>query len=413
MTMRILMLTTYFAPDSAANAVIMTQLAEDLSGLGHEVTVLTSFPHYDTDRIPDRYRGKLWVRERSGALEIRRVFLYVPRKKNRILGRILSYASWNVLSTVAGIFAPRFDLLFVPSPPLTNGVVGFLISRLRGVPFVYNVQDVYPDIAVRLGVLKNARLIAASRRLERFVYRSAAAVSVISEGFRDNLLAKGVPARKVCVIPNFADTAFIRPLVRGNRLSAELGLDDRFVALFAGNIGLSQGLGSVLDTAELLKDRPEIVFLIVGNGASKAELVEVARRRDLTNVMFRPFFPYPELPEMYAASDVGLVPLKRGITDESVPSKVFSIIAAGRPVVACVEERSDTSLLLERSGCGVRVPPEDPQALAEALIGLSRDREAGRRMGERGRLWAESRHSRATAAGAYGKLFSDVLDGGV
>ena len=411
--MRILMLTTYFAPDSAANAVIMTQLAEDLAALGHEVTVLTSFPHYDADRVPERYRGRLWTKERGGSGDVRRVFLFVPRRKNRILGRILSYASWNVLSFLAGSLAPRSDLVFVPSPPLTNGAVGFMISRLRGVPFVYNVQDIYPDIAVRLGVLRNRSLIAASGLLERFVYRSAAAVSVISEGFKDNLLAKGVPFRKVRVIPNFADTAFIRPLDRRNRMSTELGLDDRFVALFAGNVGLSQGLGSVLDAAELLKDRPEIVVHIVGNGAAKAALVEEARRRGLTNVMLRPFFPYPELPEMYAASDVGLVPLKRGITDESVPSKVFSIMAAARPVVACVEEGSDTSRLLGQSGCGLRVPPEDPQALAEALVSLSRDREAGRRMGEKGRIWAERHHSRAPIAEAYGKLFLDVLNGGV
>lgn len=411
--MKILMLTTYFAPDSAANAVIMTQLAEDLAGLGHKVTVLTSFPHYDADRIPARYRGRLGVRERSGPLDIRRVFLYVPRRKKKILGRVLSYVSWNLLSTLAGMRVPRPDLVFVPSPPLTNGAVGFFISRMRRVPFVYNVQDVYPDIAVRLGVLKSGPLIAASRRLERFVYRSAAAVSVISDGFRDNLLAKGVPARKIGVIPNFADTDFIRPSSRPNRLSAELGLDGRFVALFAGNIGLSQGLASLLDAAELLKDRSDIVFLIVGNGASKPALVEEARRRGLSNVMFRPFFPYRDLPEMYAAADVGLVPLKRGITDESVPSKVFSIIAAGRPVVACVEERSDTSLLLSRSGCGLRVPPEDPGALAEALVRLSGDPEAARRMGEKGRDWAERYHSRGTVARAYDRLFLRVLEGGV
>ncbi|HMA53594.1 MAG TPA: glycosyltransferase family 4 protein, partial [Acidobacteriota bacterium] len=262
--MRILMMTTYFAPDSAANAVIMTQLAEDLARLGHQITVVTSFPHYDQNRIPKRYRGRLWSKERSGDLSICRLYLYVPKRKTGFIGRLANYASWNLLSTLAGIMAKKFDLLFVPSPPLTNGAAGYAVSRIRGIPYVYNVQDIYPDIAVRLGVLKNKPMIGAFGRLERFVYRKAAAVSVLSEGFRSNLLAKGVPDRKIHVIPNFADTEFIRPLARRNRLSASLGLDDRFVVLYAGNIGLSQGLEAVLDAAVLLKDHPDIVFLIVG-----------------------------------------------------------------------------------------------------------------------------------------------------
>ncbi|MBN2223066.1 MAG: glycosyltransferase family 4 protein, partial [Deltaproteobacteria bacterium] len=338
---RILMLTAYFAPDSAANAVIMTRLAKDLAGIGHQVTVLTTFPHYGEDRFSARYRSKLWAKERIGEISVYRLFLFVPKKKGMILGRLLSYVSWNVLSALAGLMLGRCDILFVPSPPLTNGFVGYIISRLRGVPFVYNVQDIYPDIAVRLGVLRQTTLIGSARKLETFVYGKAAAVSVISGGFRSNLIAKGVPEEKIHLIPNFAETEVIHPLARQNRLSSALGLDDRFVVLYAGNIGLSQGLETVLDAAELLRDNAEIVFLIVGNGATKPALVDLARRKDLQNVMFRPFFPYRDVPELYATSDVCLVPLKRGISEESVPSKAYSILAAGRPLIAAVDEGSN------------------------------------------------------------------------
>jgi len=408
---RLLFITTYFLPDSAANAVIMTHLAEDLAGLGHQVTVLTSFPHYDRNRVPAEYRGKLWAWEGLGRLRVCRLRLYVPGRKNWIAGRLASYASWNLLSAAAGLLAPRPDIVFIPSPPLTNGLTGILINTIRRVPFVYNVQDIYPGIAVRLGIVKNERMVRALRSLEDFVYARAAAVSVISDGFKHNLTAKGVPPSKIEVIPNFADTGFIRPLPRFNRFSAAQGLDDRFVVLFAGNIGLSQGLETVLAAAERLRDRSAILFLIVGNGAAKPALLDLAAHLGLKNVTFHPFFPYQDVPLMYASSDVGLVPLRRGITEESVPSKVFSILAAARPLIASVDSGSDTWRLARDVGCGLCVPPEDPRALADAVLELSRNRELGLRMGEKGRAHVVEHFSRTPVALKYDRFFKNVSNG--
>lgn len=410
--MRILFITTYFLPDSAANAVIMTHLAEDLAGLGHQVTVLTTVPHYDRNRVPAAYRGRLWAWEGRAGLRVCRLRLYVPERKNWIAGRLASYASWNLLSAAAGLLAPRPDIVFIPSPPLTNGLTGILINSLRRIPFVYNVQDIYPGIAVRLGIVKSQRMIRALRSLEDRVYARAAALSVISDGFKRNLTAKGVPPSKIEIIPNFADTGFIRPLPRSNRFSAAQGLDGRFVVLFAGNIGLSQGLETVLAAAERLRDHPGVLFLIVGNGTAKPALADRAARMGLTNVMFRPFFPFRDVPLMYASADAGLVPLKRGITEESVPSKVFSILAAARPLVASVDPDSETWRLARDVGCGLCVPPEDPRALADAVLELSRDRELGRRMGEKGRAHVVEHFSRAPIALKYDRFFKNVSTGG-
>jgi len=411
--LRILILTTYYPPDSAANGVLMKQLAEDLKSCGHEVDVVTNVPHYDGDRIREGYRGRLCRRELEDGVGVRRLYLYVPRKKNWLLGRALSYLTWNLLSAAACLLGPRPDVLFVPSPPLTNGLVGFAACRLRRAPFVYNVQDVYPDIAVRLGVLRDERTIAFFRRMEKFVYAKAAAVSVISDGFRANLLDKGVPPGKIEVIPNFADTGLIRPLSRWNAFSAAHGLDDRFVVLFAGNIGLSQGLEHVLEAACRLAGHPEIVFLIVGAGAAKPGLIAMAARQGLTNVRFLPFQPYGDIPEMYAASDVGLVPLKRGFTGESVPSKVMSIMAAARPLIASVDEDSETWNLIREAGCGLCVPPEEPEALARAVLELAGDRESGLRMGAAGREVVERRYSRRAAATKYEELLLRVTMKGI
>lgn len=408
--MRILLLSTYFRPDIASTGMLMTQLAEELSRLGHQIVVVTSMPHYDTNRIWDEYRGRLLVCERQGPLDVRRVYLYVPQHKENLLGRLLNYVSFNLLSTAVGTLAGQCDVVMVPSPPLTNGVAAFLISRLRRVPFVYNVQDIYPDIAIQLGIMTNRQLIAAFRSLEKFVYRKAAAVTVISEGFRLNLLAKGVPDAKLRVIPNFVDPGFITALPRRNSFSRRHDLDDPFVVLFAGNVGLSQGLESVLDAARLLAEQPHLLFLIVGSGAAKEGLMKRAEKMNLDNVRFLPFQPHEAVPEMYASADVCLVPLRHGLTEPSVPCKVYTIMAAGKALVASVDEESDTWQLVQAAGCGLCVEPESPAQMAEAVLQLYHDRRLGEKMGTRGRQYVEGRFTPRIVAQEYEALLESLVD---
>jgi colanic acid biosynthesis glycosyl transferase WcaI len=232
---------------------------------------------------------------------------------------------------------------------------------------------------------------------------------VISDGFRRNLLAKNVPGYKVHVIPNFVDTDLISPQPRHNRFSAGHGLDDRFVVLFAGNVGLSQGLESVLQVAQLMADLPDVLFLIVGNGAAKADLVEQAERRMLTDVRFLPFQPHEVVPEMYATADVCLVPLRHGFTRESMPSKIFTILGAARPLIASVDPGSDTWDLVQDAGCGLCTEPENPSALAGAIRTLYADRTAGQQMGARGREYALSRYTREVVARQYADLLEQVV----
>ena len=407
--MRILFLSTYFRPESATNAILMTLLAEELVALGHEVSVITGMPHYDANRIWDKYRGKLWVKEQHGSIPLTRVYLYLPSKKSNVIGRLLSYLSFNLLSTFAGLFAPKFDLLFVPSPPLTNGVCASLLSRLRRVPFVYNVQDIYPDVAVRLGILTNPRLIRVFERMERFVYTRAAAVSVISGSFRRNLLAKGVPESKIATIPNFVDTSFVTPLPRDNAFRKEQGWGEKFVVLFAGNVGLSQGLETVLEAAGHLRDVPEILIAIVGSGTTKQGLVDKAEEMQLTNVHFLPLQPYERVPELYSAADIGLVPLRKGLTEDSVPSKLWTIMGVARPVLAGVDKTSDTYAVVQEADSGVCVPPEDPEALAEAIRTLHQDPERAAEMGRRGRAHVEAHYTSVSVARQYEALFTKLL----
>lgn len=388
----------------------MTMLAEQLTTLGHQTTAVTAFPHYDTNRIWEAYRGRLVQRDRRDSIQIYRLYLYVPRQKERMLGRVLNYVSFNFLSTIVGSLSGRHDVILAASPPLTIGLSAYIISRLRRIPYVYNVQDIYPDVAIRLGVLTDPRAIAFFKGLERFVYDRASAVSVISEASGRNLLSKGVPPGKLHVIPNFVDPDFVRPLPRQNLFSRQHGLDDSWVVLFAGNVGLSQGLESVLETARLVSDEPGILFLIVGNGAAKRGLVKQAEEMGLNNVRFLPFQPHELVPQLYAASDLCLVPLRRGIAQDSFPSKTYTIMAAGKPVVAAVDRQSDTWQLVQEAGCGLCIEPEAPDQMAKAILDLYGDRGPGEEMGRRGRQHVEARFTPYVVAQLYDALLRKLAN---
>lgn len=408
--MRILLLTLYFAPDIAANAVVMTELAEELTTLGHQVTVVTAFPHYAGNVIDHRYRRRLIQRDEHKGIRVIRTYLYTSPHKRHLRVRLLSYLSFNVFSTLAGLFAGSHDVILAPSPPLTVGLSAYIISRVKRIPYVYNVQDIYPDVMIKLGILKKPWIITLSRWLERFVYAHARHITVLSDGFRANLLRKGVLSENLTVIPNFVDVGFICPLPRDNSFCHRFGLDDRFVVLYAGNIGHSQGLEHVLHCARLLEHEPEIAFVIVGNGSTKPHLVRQAEEMGLSNLQFIPFQPVEDVPFLYAAADVSLVPLKRTVALDSVPSKVYTIMASARSVIAAVDPGSDAWLLVEQAQCGLCVEPENPQALAEAVRTLYADPALRKRLGRNGREHVVQHYTQQVVARQYHELLTSLVE---
>ena len=407
--MQILLLSTYFRPDVASTGVIMTKLAEEFVAKGHEVTVITSVPHYDTNQVWPEYSKKLVYSERRNGIQIYRVRVYAADDKSSVAKRILVYASFNLLSLLRGVTLPKHDVLLVPSPPLSNGVIGDFLGRSRGTPFVYNVQDIWPDVAIRAGVLTKAKAIKRLKKMESYVYRRAAKISVISEGFRHNLLAKGVPDDKISVIPNVVDIEFITPVAKQNDFTRKHALENKFVVLFAGNMGFSQGLGVVLVAAKLLEDNEEIKFLMVGNGAAKSETQNHCESLELHNVEFLPFQAHEDVPAMYGAADICLIPLKRGFTTESVPCKLFTIMAAGKPAIAAVDRSSDTWDLIQDAGCGICIEPEDPKALAGAIKSYYLDANARGESGRNARRYIERNFRPSTIAQSYIEVLETVV----
>ncbi|BDG06318.1 glycosyltransferase family 4 protein [Anaeromyxobacter oryzae] len=400
---RVLVVTPQYAPDFGPSAPIYTALCEDLHAMGCDVTVATAFPHYaGAERRWEGPRGLFVSREQNG-VKVTRSYVYrVPRSST--WGRLLYHASFNVFATIAALRATKPDVVLADAPSLWSGLPLFVHAIFPRVPFIYTVHDIYPDVLIRLGVVRDGVLASAIDRVERFFYARSAKVSVLTPGFKENLVRKRVPPDKIAVIPACVDVDFVRPLPADNEVRREMGLEGRFVVLYAGNIGMSQDLDTLLDAARLLAGDPRVVFVLVGEGPRKAELEARVRADGLGNVRFSPFLPRERVPLLYATADVALVSLKREIVTESVPSKTYTIMASGRPIVATVDPRTEVGSLLEQARCGLCVDPGDARALADAILRLERDDALRADMGARGRAFVVENYSRQVASRSYLEL---------
>lgn len=393
-----------------STARLVGGLAGGLREMGHTVTVLTTAPHYNRDLEAERAQpiawGALRLVGRSRLDGVDYLHVAMPRKGRSVLLRVLAWLWFHAVSTTLGCLTlPAFDVVIAPSPPMTIGVSAWLVCLVRRAALVYNVQEIYPDVAVQLGALRNRALIGALHRLERFVYGRSDTVTVISDGMVANLRSKGVPAAKLRLIPNYVDAIELPAVDRPNTFSAANSLDGRFVVTYAGNIGKPQGLDVVIDAAALLRHDASFLFVIVGDGSEKREIEARAAEKGLDNVRILPYQPYAVVPEIYAASSVCLVLQAAGTGATALPSKAVQIAGAGRPVVAVADADSDLSAFVRGSGCGTAVPPGRPEALAAALSAMKSDYAAWRSRAAAARPGVAAAYSRAHVVQAY----SDVI----
>jgi len=408
---RILLHTLVFAPDGVSTAYLMTDLARQLSSSGHTVTVLTTTPHYNLapgalERQPMRrvWPGLLY---RSDVEGIPVFHVVMPRKGAKVSARIADYVRFHTIALLATWRVGRYDIVFAPSPPLSIGVVAWLQARLRGAKAVYNVQEIFPDFLVSQGLIRSSRLIAFLRRMERFVYRRCDAIVTISPWFTRTIAARGALNGRLFTVPNSVDAALYRPMARDTAFSREHGLNDRFVILYGGNIGLSQDWTSVLHAAEHVRDLP-IVFVIVGGGAAEEMLRAEVTRRALDNVRLLGYQPRERMPEINASSDLGTIPMKTGGTTDTFPSKIYTIMACARPVLVSADDDSELKWLVETAACGRVVPPDDPAAYLTAVRRAFAEREALRPEGERGRAYVEKSYSKEAVGKSYDELLRSL-----
>ena len=417
--MNLLVLCPHFDPDVAPTGTVMSRIAYELIDRGHRLHVVTSLPWYQQHAIEAGWDGQLVRTEKTEWGRISRVHPF-PTDKRNIPARALAFGGFTALATLVGTFSRvRPDAVLAMSPPLTLGMAGRIAATARRAPLVFNIQDVFPDVAIELGLLSGERVIQGARALERLSYRISDAVTVLSDDLAENVRAKltrglegdqaRLQAEKVRVIPNFVDTKAIRPSARENSYREQYDLIGKTVVMYAGNVGFSQSLDLVLDAARsFLTTRPDVVFVINGGGSARPDLERDAA--DLPNVRFIGMQPIERLPEVLAAGDVHVVPLRAGLAWSSVPSKLYSILAAGRPIVASVDPGTEVERTIERAGAGLSVPPENPAAFRAALGELLDDRDRSDRMGASGRVFVERWASPAAVAESYENLFSELID---
>jgi colanic acid biosynthesis glycosyl transferase WcaI len=406
MKRRLTILTQWYPPEQAPFGRMMHELASDLARRDWEVTVITGFPNHPHGEVFGGYRKQWLLQEPGNGASVQRVWLATSTNRG-LLARLATFATFTLTSAWRFLWGPRADVVFAVLQPLSVGVTLPLIAWLKRSKLVFNLQDLHPDTQVRLGMIRNQWLISALRGVERFAYRHCAALTVICEPFRTHAVTCGAPEERVHVVPNWVDTARIRPGLEGSEIRRAAGLDDgRFVALWAGTLGFVSGAAILLDAALLLRTDPHVRFLIVGDGPLRTELIERARLLGLDNVAFLPFQSEDRLVAVQNAGDVSIVTLAREFAESSVPSKVLAYMAAGRGVVAAVDRNSPTAKLLHDAGCGVIVEPDDPRALADALRELAHDANRVRELGTCARAHAVRHLSREAAVDQYDHLFS-------
>ncbi len=404
--LRLVVLCPHFAPDLAPTGVVMTRIVSELAARGHELHVVTSLPWYRNHAIEPGWGGRLWRTEKTEWGSIIRVHPFPGKSKSNLLRRALGFIAFSYAVGIRSVHADglpfKVDGVLAMSPPLTLGLTGWFTKIIRRAPLVFNIQDVFPDAAIQTGAISNRKIIAAAKWLERMSYQRSDAVVLLSQDLRANIANK-IDKRfhqRLHVIPNFVDTHAISPQSRMTAYRSELGIGDQLVVMYAGNVGFSQSLNLVVDAAAKF---PDVAFVINGDGAARKKLEEDCAQ--LTNVYFGDYQPIERLSEVLATGDIHLVPLRAGLASVSVPSKSYSILAAGRPMLAAIDPGTEIPNMLQQSGAGVAVEPDNSTAFIEALRQLVSGREQLREMGSRGRAWVETHASPASVAAQYEAIF--------
>lgn len=403
--MRILILSQWFDPEPTFKGL---QFAKELQRLGHEVEVLTGFPNYPGGKVYPGYRIRLMQSEVMDGVHVLRVPLY-PSHSKSALARILNYVSFAVSAGIGALFVRQPDVVYVYHPPATTVLPAMILKVLRGAPFVYDIQDLWPESLIATGMMNRSGLLKQVDGFLRRVYHAAAHIVVLSEGFKIRLLERGTPEGKITVIPNWTyEHAAVRP-TPGAKATSPAAADGRFTVVYAGNMGTAQALDIVLDTAARLASRaPNARFVLLGEGIDCERLRTRRHNEALDNVIFLPRCPTWEVDEVLAGADTLLVHLKDDpLFAITVPSKTQAYLRAGKPILMGV--RGDAARLVEEAGAGLSFAPESPEALADAIDRMMALGESGRRrMGEAGAAYYRQHLSLATGAARFAAIFAQA-----
>ena len=365
--MRVLIVSQYYWPEDFGAGMLVPRLAEMLQHFGHQVTVLTGMPNYPGGHVFLQYRWSLFQMEEHNGVKLIRGRFYTSSRTSGAFRRGSSALSFALSSILLSLATRKPEVVLTFSPPVFMGLAGLVISHRWGVPWILNVKDLFTESIIAAGLAKTGMATRLLYRLERSIYHSANQIITNSPVFKEYLMNTAIPERRITVIPDWADGEFIRPLPPENRLRENWGLRGYFVVLYSGSMGYSSSLETVLSAAKELKDLSNVRFVLVGDGVKRRVLERIAKKNQLSNVQFHQLQPLSRLPEVLGVADVGLVTLSRQAGKVSTQGKVYSLMAAGRPIVAVVPEDTDAGRIVNEGKFGWQINPEDPTSLSQLI----------------------------------------------
>ncbi|MGV8135454.1 MAG: glycosyltransferase family 4 protein [Mangrovibacterium sp.] len=409
--MKILFLPAYFFPEAPASFYISDNRNEAFALAGFTMEVYAPAPSRGiSEEIRKQYEEKRNETMYNGSMIVYR-FPMFKEKANTVL-RTFRYVCCSIIQFTYALVAKDIDVMFISSTPPIQGAVAGLIKKIRKIPFVYSLQDIFPDSLISTGLTRRGTILwNIGRKIENFTYRNADKIIVISEGFKKNIMDKGVPESKIEVIYNWVDENAVVPVRRDeNILFERYGIPrDKFCITYSGNIGLTQNMDLLMDVAEMLKGKPEIHFVLVGEGAYKQEVEKQTNEKQLNNVTLLPFQPYEDISHVFSLGDVGLVISKAQVGQNSVPSKTWSILSAGRPVLASFDQGSELQKIIEDNHLGVFVKAGNKIDLYNAIIFLYQNKGLCAALGTNGRNFILKNLTRESGTSKYVRVLESVL----
>ena len=404
-SLRIVILTHYFPPEVGAPQARLFELAKRAAAAGHSVTVVTGLPNYPTGVVPPEYQGGSRSDEVMDGIRVIRTWVYATPNRG-FLRRLMNHLSFALSSLGALRKVGPIDVIFVESPPLFIGLGALVWTRVKRAPYIFNVSDIWPQSAVELGALRSGLAVKLAEMLELHLYRRAARVSVVTPGMLERLAARGIPRVKLFLLTNGVDTDVFRPAPPNTELARTLGLEERKLFLYAGTHGMAQGLDTVLEAARMTKN-PEVLYVLAGEGAEKEALMKRAQFEGIANVRFLPNQPRAVMPDLLNLAYASIIPLKRlDLFKSALPSKMFESMATAKPIVASMW--GEAAELIESSGAGVVVPPEDAGAMRDAVERLAAEPNLARELGDKGRQYVVAHFDREVIAAGFIELLTET-----
>lgn len=403
--MNILILSQYYHPEPLPK---IHELAESLAKKNHSVTVITGFPNYPKGAVFEGYKQTIFKRERINSVEVIRLPLF-PDHSRSVLRRLLNYGSFALSVSILGpILIKKIDVMYVWHPPLTVGIPAILLGMVMRIPFLYAVHDLWPDSAVAIGMLKDNKFVSLLRMFEKFVYRRASIVGISSKGFMNPILQKNVPKEKIRLLTDWADGSVYRPLPKDICIAKEKGMDGKFNVVFGGQLGIAQGLLTLIEAAKLLKNYNNIQIVFVGDGVMKETLEKEKHKLGLDNVVFLGRLPIQDMSDIYAIADVLIVHLTSGFFSSlSIPGKTYSYMACGKPILMAAD--GVAADLITDHQAGETCEPENPQRLAETILKMeSLDPHILKSMGQAGLTAFKENYSRRVSVDVHESILKEI-----